>query len=131
MLAIRYIVHNLDECAAFYRDHLGFREEPRQAPGSAVLSRDGVRLYLNAIGYGGAGICGGQPEPGGWNRFRMDVDDIESEAARLYSVGARFRGEMVVGRTGRQLLIEDPSGNLIELFEPVRAAAVRAVETAA
>lgn len=117
--SVRYIVDDVDAAIEFYRDQLGFDVDMHPAPGFAALSRDGLRLYLNAPGAGGAGRAGGSPEPGGWNRFQFEVDDLESTVDRLSSEGARFRGDIVEGKGGRQILIEDPSGNLIELFQAV------------
>lgn len=93
------------------------------APGFAALSRDGVKLYLNRPGVGSAGQAddtGAAPEPGGWNRFQIECDDFESIVERLRSSGVKFRTTMAQGQGGRQALVEDPSGNLIELFEPKR-----------
>jgi catechol 2,3-dioxygenase-like lactoylglutathione lyase family enzyme len=114
---IRYIVDDVDEAVAFYRD-LGFEVEMRPAPGFAALTRDGARLYLNAPGAGGAGVAGGEPQPGGWNRFQLEVDDLAAVEDRLRASGAAFRGDRVSGQGGDQLLVEDPSGNPVELFQP-------------
>ena len=117
--SVRYIVRDVDAAVEFYRDQLGFNVDMQPAPGFAALSREQLRLFLNAPGAGGAGRAGGsQPEPGGWNRFQLTVDDLDAVVDRLRADGARFRGDMVEGRGGRQILIEDPSGNLVELFEP-------------
>lgn len=118
MAAIRYIVDDVERAIAFYRDLLGFEVEMHPAPGFAALSREDLRLFLNAPGAGGAGRARGSPEPGGWNRFQMEVEDLEAAVERLMGKGAIFRGEMVIGKGGRQILVEDPSGNPIELFEP-------------
>ena len=117
-IAIRYIVHDVDEAIRFYEEHLGFQIVMHPAPGFAALSRGDLRLLINAPGAGGAGTAGGQPEPGGWNRFQVEVDDLDSLVQRLQSEGAHFRGEIVDGNGGRQVLVEDPSGNPIELFQP-------------
>lgn len=117
-LSVRYIVHDVDEAVEFYRDLLGFEMEMHPGPGFAVLARGGARLFLNAPGAGGAGTAGGQPEPGGWNRFQLEVDDLAAEEDRLRSSGAAFRGERVSGQGGDQILVEDPSGNPVELFQP-------------
>jgi predicted enzyme related to lactoylglutathione lyase len=93
------------------------------APGFAMLSRGNLRLLLNAPGAGGAGRAmpdGTLPEPGGWNRFQLEVEDLEAAVQRLKDEGASFRNEIVTGTGGSQMLLEDPAGNLIELFEPVR-----------
>jgi predicted enzyme related to lactoylglutathione lyase len=94
------------------------------APTFAVLARGDLRFALSAPGGGGGGgqamPDGTVPEPGGWNRFMLEVDDIETTAADLRAAGARFRNEIVTGVGGKQILVEDPSGNLVELFQPTR-----------
>jgi catechol 2,3-dioxygenase-like lactoylglutathione lyase family enzyme len=115
---VRYIVHDVDAAVGFYCDRLGFEVKMHPGPGFAALTRDGLTLFLNAPGAGGAGVAGGSPEPGGWNRFQIVVDDLRSVAGELETAGAVFRGELVEGRGGLQVLVEDPSGNAIELFEP-------------
>ncbi|MGH8914677.1 MAG: VOC family protein [Acidimicrobiia bacterium] len=117
-IAVRYIVDDVEAAIAFYREMLGFSVEMHPAPGFAALSKDGLRLLINAPGAGGAGTAGGTPQPGGWNRFQIEVDDLGALVERLESRGARFRGEMVEGIGGRQILVEDPAGNPIELFQP-------------
>ena len=118
-VAVRYIVDDVDAAVEFYEQVLGFTVDMRPGPGFAALSRDGLRLLVNAPGAGGAGAAGGEePEPGGWNRFQLEVDDLSTEIERLRGLGARFRGDTVEGRGGRQILLEDPAGNPIELFEP-------------
>lgn len=115
---VRYIVDDVDAAIEFYRDQLGFAVDMHPAPGFAALVRDDLTLLLNAPGAGGAGVAGGAPpEPGGWNRFQLVVDDLASTVTRLRSNGARFRGEVVEGRGGSQVLVEDPSGNPVELFQ--------------
>jgi catechol 2,3-dioxygenase-like lactoylglutathione lyase family enzyme len=116
--SVRYIVDDVDEAIRFYRENLGFEVDMHPAPGFAALSREDLQLYLNAPGAGSAGIAGGTPEPGGWNRFQLTVDDLDSTIEELRDSGARFRGEVAEGARGRQILLEDPSGNLVELFEP-------------
>jgi catechol 2,3-dioxygenase-like lactoylglutathione lyase family enzyme len=119
-VAIRYIVHDVADAIRFYQKQLGFEVDMHPAPGFAALSKGELRLLINAPGAGGAGTAGGQkPEPGGWNRFQIEVDDLASVVDRLQSEGAHFRGEIVEGNGGRQILVEDPSGNPIELFEPL------------
>ncbi len=118
MAAIRYIVDDVERAIGFYRDFLGFEVEMNPAPGFAALSLGDLRLYLNAPGAGGAGRAGGTPEPGGWNRFQLEVDDLEELQGTLREAGARFRGDRVEGQGGAQILVEDPSGNLVELFDP-------------
>ena len=120
---MRYIVHDVEAAIAFYTEWLGFGVELHTAPGFAVLSRGDLRLLLNAPGAGGAGQAmpdGRGPEPGGWNRIQLEVRDLAGEVERMRKSGARFRNEIVEGRGGKQILIEDSSGNPIELFEPSR-----------
>jgi catechol 2,3-dioxygenase-like lactoylglutathione lyase family enzyme len=122
-ISVRYIVEDVEEAIAFYTRHLGFGVELNPAPGFAVLSRGDLRLLLNALGAGGAGQAmpdGRRPEPGGWNRIQLEVRDLAGEVERMRDSGARFRNEIVSGRGGKQILLEDPSGNPIELFEPPR-----------
>ena len=118
MASVRYIVSDVARCVDFYRDRLGFKVEMHPGPGFAALSRDDLRLYLNAPGAGSAGKAGEDPEPGGWNRFQIETDDLDGLIGRLRDAGARFRGTLATGPGGRQILLEDPSGNVIELFEP-------------
>ena len=118
-VAVRYIVNDVDAAVEFYQQILGFTIDMRPGPGFAAMSKDGLRLLLNEPGVGGAGIAGGEgPQPGGWNRIQLQVVDLPSEVERLGKLGARFRGDTVEGRGGRQILLEDPAGNPIELFEP-------------
>ena len=118
---VRYIVDDVDAAAAFYGDQLGFTVEFQPGPGFAMLARGDLRLLLNTPGGGGGAgesMPDGQvPQPGGWNRIQLEVDDLEAEVERLTAAGAAFRNEIVVGRGGKQILLEDPSGNLVELFE--------------
>jgi catechol 2,3-dioxygenase-like lactoylglutathione lyase family enzyme len=117
---VRYIVNDVDAAIGFYRDRLGFEVDMHPGPGFAALHREGLTLFLNAPGAGGAGVAGGSPEPGGWNRFQLPVDDLDATVAALRDGGAGFRGDLVDGIGGRQILVEDPSGNVVELFEPKR-----------
>lgn len=120
-VSVRYIVADVDAAIPFYVDMLGFAVDMHPAPGFAALSRGELRLYLNRPGAGGAGQAmpdGTQPQPGGWNRIQIEVDDIEGTVSRLRVAGARFRNEIVTGNGGKQILVEDPSGNPIELFQP-------------
>jgi catechol 2,3-dioxygenase-like lactoylglutathione lyase family enzyme len=120
-VSVRYIVSDVDAALPFYTDALGFTIEMHPAPGFAALSRGELRLLLNRPGAGGAGQAmptGEDPAPGGWNRFQIEVDDIEAVAERLREGGARFRNEIVTGNGGRQVLVEDPSGNPVEIFQP-------------
>ena len=121
-VSVRYIVEDVEAAITFYTEQLGFGVE-FNPPGFAVLLRDDLRLLLNEPGSGGAGQPmpdGREPEPGGWNRIQLDVDDLGDEVEALRDAGARFRNEIVGGRGGKQILLEDPSGNPIELFEPPR-----------
>jgi len=122
-VAFRYIVEDVDAAIAFYRDDLGFQLDMHPAPGFAALSFDGVSLYLNKPGAGGAGqsVEGAAPVPGGWNRIQLVVDDLAAIVARLKAAGRPFRGDLIVGIGGDQALVQDPSGNLVELFQPKRA----------
>jgi catechol 2,3-dioxygenase-like lactoylglutathione lyase family enzyme len=119
-VSVRYIVDDVDAAVAFYTSHLGFELRTRPAPGFAMLSRGALRLLLNAPGAGGAGQAmpdGTVPEPGGWNRFQIEVDDLDAMVARLREGGATFRGNVISGRGGQQALLQDPAGNLVELFQ--------------
>lgn len=118
MAAVRYIVSDADEAVEFYRDLLGFKVEMHPGPQFAALVRNDLRLYLNRPGAGSAGKAGGNPQPGGWSRFMIETDDLDGLIARLRAAGAAFRGDIAEGGGGRQILLEDPSGNVIELFEP-------------
>jgi catechol 2,3-dioxygenase-like lactoylglutathione lyase family enzyme len=117
-VSVRYIVHDVDAAIAFYREALGFEVVMHPAPGFAALRRGDLALFLNAPGAGGAGTAGGAPEPGGWNRFQIEIDDLDALVTELRGQDVSFRGNLVEGTGGRQILAEDPSGNLIELFEP-------------
>jgi catechol 2,3-dioxygenase-like lactoylglutathione lyase family enzyme len=122
-VSVRYIVDDVEEAIAFYTGRLGFSVELNPASGFAVLSRGDLRLLLNEPGAGGAGQPmpdGREPEPGGWNRIQLEVDELAGEVGAIRDAGARFRNEIVEGRGGKQILLEDPSGNPIELFEPPR-----------
>jgi catechol 2,3-dioxygenase-like lactoylglutathione lyase family enzyme len=123
-VTVRYIVDDVDESIAFYRDELGFREVMHPAPTFAMLAKGDLRLALSApSGEGGGGQAmpdGTVPAPGGWNRFTLEVDDLERMVDELRAAGATFRNEIVTGVGGNQILLEDPSGNPIELFQPTR-----------
>jgi len=121
----RYIVHDVDAAIDFYTAHLGFRLEMHPAPEFAEISRGDMHLYLSrpsSRGGGGAAHGGEQQKPGGWNRIHLTVGNLDSLIAALTAAGCPFRGEAVQGVAGRQVLLEDPSGNLVELFEPNTAA---------
>lgn len=121
-VSVRYIVHDVDAAIAFYCRRLDFHEEMHPAPTFAMLSRGDLRLLLSAPGPqagGGQSMPDGrQPEPGGWNRISLVVPDLTSMVARLRAAGVHFRNDIVHGVGGRQILLDDPSGNPIELFEP-------------
>lgn len=120
-VSVRYIVEDVDAAVAFYVERLGFNVEMGTGPGFAMLSRGVLRLLLNRPGAGGAGQPmpdGRRPSPGGWNRIRLEVADLEREVAALRAAGASFRGEIVTGRGGSQVLLDDPAGNPVELFQP-------------
>ena len=121
-VSVRYIVNDVDQAIDFYTRHLGFREEMHPAPSFAMLSRGDLRLVLSVPGGGPGGgqamADGRLPAPGGWNRFSLEVEDLGSLVEQLRAQGARFRNDIVIGVGGKQVLLEDPSGNPIELFEP-------------
>jgi len=122
-VSVRYIVNDVDAAIAFYTQYLGFTEVT-PASASAMLSRGDLRLTLSAPGVpGGGGRAmpdGTVPAPGGWNRFSIEVTDLDALVGKLHEDGVRFRGDIVNGMGGRQIIAEDPSGNPVELFEPTR-----------
>jgi catechol 2,3-dioxygenase-like lactoylglutathione lyase family enzyme len=122
-VSVRYIVTDVDAAIAFYCDQLGFAEVMHPAPAFAMLARGDLRLLLSAPGNGpGGGQAmpdGSVPEPGGWNRFAIEVPDLAVAVRRLGDNGVRFRSQIVTGVGGKQILAEDPSGNPVELFEPI------------
>ena len=123
-VSVRYIVNDVAAAIAFYTERLGFRVELHPGPGFAMLSRGDLRLLLNTpTGPGGAAqpmADGRKPEPGGWNRIQLEVDDLARMVETLRKVGAHFRNDIVTGFGGKQILLDDPAGNPIELFEPPR-----------
>ena len=120
---VRYIVRDVDAAIEFYCQKLGFTEVMHPAPAFAMLTRGDLRLVLSAPNPAGGGgqpmPDGRQQEPGGWNRFAIEVADLSATVETLRKGGARFRNEIVTGVGGKQILVEDPSGNPIELFEPL------------
>jgi catechol 2,3-dioxygenase-like lactoylglutathione lyase family enzyme len=120
MTTVRYIAIDVPATARFYAEHLGFDVEVQRGQGFAMLSRGDLRLLLNAPGAGGAGQTaadGSVPEPGGWSRFQLEVDDLNGQVAALKAAGCTFRTGIIEGNGGRQALVEDPSGNVVELFQ--------------
>lgn len=120
MAAFRYIVDDVNASIPHYRDLLGF-ELKMQAPGFASLGREDVTLFLNEPGKGSAGKAGGNPRPGGWNRLQIAVTDLRGTIADLRAKGATFRGDEASGPGGTQILLADPSGNVVELFERAKS----------
>ena len=123
-VSVRYIVQDVEAAIPFYTEHLGFKVELHPNPGFAMLSRGGFRLLLNTpTGPGGAAQAmpdGRKPEPGGWNRIRLEVEDLARTVAALRSAGVHFRNDIVTGFGGKQILLDDPAGNPVELLEPRR-----------
>lgn len=120
---VRYIVSDVDAAIDFYTNQLDFEVQMHPAPGFAALTRGNLRLLLNAPGAGGAGQAmedGRSPVPGGWNRIQLEVEALSAIVERLKEQGVTFRNEIVSGQGGKQVLIEDPAGNPVELFEPHR-----------
>src|SRR5215218_7343048 len=120
--SVRYIVDDVDAAVDFYTSLLQFEVAMRPGPGFAMLRRGELRLLLNSLGGGGGAgqtlADGSRPEPGGWNRFQLEVDDLDEVVAGVRKAGAELRGDVITGRGGRQALVPDPAGNLVELFEP-------------
>ena len=122
MATTRYLVHDADEAVAFYVDLLDFELVNRMGPAFAIVQRDGLELWLSGPQTSAAQPMpdGSVPEPGGWNRIVLEVDDASAAVERLVAAGVRCRNEPLSGPGGTQVLIEDPSGNPIELFTPRR-----------
>ena len=123
---VRYIVNDVDAALVFYTEHLGFHEDMHPSPMFAMLSRGDLRLVLsqggavNGPGGGSQAMPDGRvPEPGGWNRFSIEVEDLDALVATLRAAGVSFRNDIVTGVGGKQILLDDPSGNPIELFQPI------------
>jgi catechol 2,3-dioxygenase-like lactoylglutathione lyase family enzyme len=122
MATIRYLVNDVARSIAFYTQHLGFRLEQQMGPAFAKVSRDDLVLWLAGPQSSAARAMpdGRRPEPGGWNRFVIEVQDLVTRVSEMKRDGMRFRNEVVVGPGGKQILLEDPDGNPVELFEPAR-----------
>ena len=121
-LMVRYIVNDVDAAIGFYTRHLGFRLSAQSGPYFAIVARENLQLVLSPPKGPGGGSQpmpdGRRPEPGGWNRIIVKSTDLDEEVELLRSADVKFRNDVVSGPGGRQILLEDPSGNLVELFEP-------------
>jgi catechol 2,3-dioxygenase-like lactoylglutathione lyase family enzyme len=117
MASVRYIANDIDKSVDFYRDRLGFDVEKHNPGKFAQLKREDLHLFLNAPGAGSAGKAGGHPEPGGWCRVKIITKDRDAAIDELRQAGATFRGDIAEAAAGRQILLQDPSGNVVELFE--------------
>jgi catechol 2,3-dioxygenase-like lactoylglutathione lyase family enzyme len=120
LVSVRYMVDDVEEAVAFYTTHFGFTVLNSFAPAFADVARGNLRLLLSGptSSAGRPMPDGRQPEPGGWNRIHLIVDDIAAEVERLRAAGLTFRNDIVTGPGGQQILLEDPAGNPIELFQP-------------
>jgi catechol 2,3-dioxygenase-like lactoylglutathione lyase family enzyme len=120
LVSVRYMVDDVEDAVAFYTSHFGFAVNTSFAPAFADVVRGNLRLLLSGpeSSAGRPMPDGRRPEPGGWNRIHFIVDDIQAEVDRLRAAGLTFRNEIVSGPGGQQILLEDPSGNPIELFQP-------------
>ncbi len=119
MANVRYMVKDVDAAVTFYTDLLGFTVAERWGPALAILAKDDLRLWVSGPQTSAARPMpdGRTPEPGGWNRLVLEVDDIQALVSKLKAAGAHFRNEVISGPGGQQVLVEDPSGNPIELFQ--------------
>lgn len=120
MGVVRYLVDDVDAAVTFYTDHLGFTLERRMGPAFAIVSRDELTLWLSGPQSSAAQPMpdSRRPEPGGWNRLVLVVEDLEAKVEALKRLGLNFRNEIVTGPGGKQVLLEDTAGNPVELFEP-------------
>ena len=120
LVSVRYMVDDVDDAIAFYTANFGFSVRLRASPAFADVTRDHLRLLLSgpASSAGRPMADGSKPGPGGWNRLHFIVDDIQAEVARLRATGVHFRSDVVNGPGGQQIVLDDPSGNPIELFQP-------------
>jgi catechol 2,3-dioxygenase-like lactoylglutathione lyase family enzyme len=119
-VSVRYMIDDVDAAIEFYTTHLGFTVESNASPAFAAITRGPLRLLLSGKTSSGARPMpdGRQPVPGGWNRIQLPVTDLANEVARLRATGLRFRNDIVTGVGGAQILLDDPSDNPIELFQP-------------
>ena len=124
-ISIRYMIDDVPAAVRFYTAHLGFALDMDASPAFASVVRDGVRLLLSGKTSSGRRAMpdGREPVPGGWNRLQIQVDNLEMEVKRLREAGLKFRNEIVTGPGGSQILLDDPSGNPVELFQPRQAPA--------
>jgi catechol 2,3-dioxygenase-like lactoylglutathione lyase family enzyme len=124
MVNVRYMVDDVEAAVAWYTTHLGFKLLSNQAPAFADVARGSLRLLLSgpSSSAGRPMPDGERPKPGGWNRIHLVVEDLHAEVARLRAAGVRFRNDVVTGPGGSQILLIDPSGNFVELFQPARRA---------
>ena len=124
-LMVRYIVNDVDAAITFYTRHLGFSVTAQSGPYFAILARENLQLVLSPPKGPGGGSQpmpdGQRPEPGGWNRIIVRSSNLDGDVAALRKTDVKFRNDIVAGPGGRQILLEDPSGNLVELFEPAPA----------
>ena len=122
MVSVRYLVRDVEASIAFYTSHLGFALKQQFGPAMAILTRGDLSLWLAGPMASAARPMpdGRTPEPGGWNRIVLEVQDLPAIAAEMREAGARFRNEIVTGVGGKQILVEDPAGNPVELFQPLR-----------
>ncbi len=120
MTSVRYLVNEVDEAISFYSKALGFEIKQQFGPAMAIMAKEGFTLWLAGPQSSAAKAMpdGQKPQPGGWNRFVLQVDDLSALVVRLKAENVRFRNEIVKGPGGSQILCEDPSGNVIELFQP-------------
>jgi catechol 2,3-dioxygenase-like lactoylglutathione lyase family enzyme len=121
-VGVRYMIDDVPAAIAFYTTHLGFTVEHDASPAFAAVTRNGVRLLLSGPTSSGRRPMpdGTRPVPGGWNRLHLQVDDLAGEVQRLRAADLRFRNDIISGPGGSQILLEDPSGNVVELFQPAR-----------
>jgi catechol 2,3-dioxygenase-like lactoylglutathione lyase family enzyme len=119
MTVFRYLVSDVDTAIEFYTEHLGFTLAERMGPAFAIVTKDGLTLWLSGPQSSAARTLpdGRQPQPGGWNRFVIEVENLEERVGSMKQAGVTFRSEIITGPGGQQILADDPSGNPIELFQ--------------